>query len=76
MDPHAQREIVEYATAIHDLVHPIVPITMNAFKDYQLDSIKLSSMEIEAIKTNSIHMFNNKTELKEYQNKRVMLGLD
>jgi thymidylate synthase (FAD) len=75
MDSHAQQEIREYANAIYDLILPVVPITLNAFSDYKLGSISLSKLEIEAIKTKSIHHFNNKTELAEFEKKKRLLDL-
>ena len=34
MDPHAQTEIRDYAQAMHDLLEPLAPVTMEAFRDY------------------------------------------
>lgn len=44
-DSHAQKEIVEYANAIIELIKDIVPITFEAFEDYRLNSMNLSRME-------------------------------
>jgi thymidylate synthase (FAD) len=49
MDSHAQKEIQDYARAIYDLIEPLVPITMRAFKDFRVDAIQLTGPEIEAI---------------------------
>jgi thymidylate synthase (FAD) len=51
MDAHAQEEIRDYANAIHDLIQPLVPVTMEAFKDFRLDAIQLSGPEIHSFKT-------------------------
>jgi thymidylate synthase (FAD) len=51
MDPHAQEEIRLFAQAMHDLIEPIVPITMEAFRDYELESIRLTRLEIEALRS-------------------------
>jgi len=51
MDSHAQKEIQEYANAIFKLVEPLVPITMEAFRDYRVNGMHLTSLEIEAIRT-------------------------
>ena len=51
MDSHAQKEIQEYANAIFKLVKPLVPITMEAFRDYRVNGMHLTSLEIEAIRT-------------------------
>lgn len=51
MDSHAQKEIQEYANAIFKLVEPLVPNTMEAFKDFRVNGMHLTSLEIEAIRT-------------------------
>jgi len=50
MDHHAQKEIRDYATMIHDLVKPLAPHAMEAFKDFRLDAIQLSGPEIRSIR--------------------------
>ncbi len=50
MDAHAQEEIQGYARAMHDLVEPIVPVTMAAWKDYTLGGVKLSRLEVDALR--------------------------
>ena len=49
MEPGAQKEIRDYATAIYELVKPLVPITMEAFVDFRVNAIQLTGPEIEAI---------------------------
>ena len=49
MDHHAQKEIQEYATAIYELVKPLVPLSMEAFMDFRVNSMQLTGPEIEAI---------------------------
>jgi thymidylate synthase (FAD) len=51
MDEHAQKEIRDYANAIYDLVQPLVPITMEAFKDFRVNAMHLTGPEIEALTT-------------------------
>ena len=51
MEPGAQKEIRDYATAIYELVKPLVPITMEAFVDFRVNAIQLTGPEIEAIAT-------------------------
>ena len=48
-DPHAQKEIRVYADAILDLIEPIVPWSVQAFRDYLLHGARLSRMEIEVL---------------------------
>ncbi len=55
MDPHAQEEIQWYARAMHDLVQPLVPITMEAWRDYATEGgavggVKLTRLEVEAMR--------------------------
>ena len=49
MAPEAQQEIREYANAIHDLIEPLFPLTMQAFADYRLCSMQLTALDIMAI---------------------------
>src|SRR4051795_4298124 len=51
MDPHAQQEIRDYATAMYKLIQPIVPIAAEAFMDYHVESMHLTRLEIEAIRS-------------------------
>jgi thymidylate synthase (FAD) len=45
MDSHAQWEIQEFARAMYDLVKPIFPIACEAFEDYSVNAVKMSSQE-------------------------------
>ena len=51
MDDHAQKEIRDYANAIYDLVEPLAPITMEAFRDFRVNAMHLTGPEIEALAT-------------------------
>lgn len=48
-DPHAQWEIRQYADAMGQIVEDSVPLAWEAFKDYELDAVKLSGQEKEVI---------------------------
>ena len=74
MDSHAQKEIREYARAMHDLIEPLVPITMKAFMDFRVNSVQLSALEISAIKYGTI--IKSPGERREFQEKLETLGLD
>jgi thymidylate synthase (FAD) len=51
MDSHAQFEIRSYATTIgNEIVSRWCPIAWEAFKDYRMNSMELSSMEVEILK--------------------------
>lgn len=49
IDKHAQHEIQEYARVIGEIVKAWVPITWEAFEDYQLNGVYLSGMEVELV---------------------------
>ena len=50
MDPHAQYEIRVYADVIGSLVEKWVPLAWEAFRDYRLQGMSLSRMEVLAVK--------------------------
>ncbi|MEW6653623.1 MAG: FAD-dependent thymidylate synthase [Bacteroidota bacterium] len=51
MHSHAQFEIRSYAAAIgNEIVARWCPVAWEAFKDYRMNSMELSSMEVEALK--------------------------
>jgi thymidylate synthase (FAD) len=74
MDPHAQQEIRDYATAMFKLIQPIVPIAAEAFLDYHLDSMHLTRLEIEAIRSGQPIDTANKREAAEWEEKKKRLG--
>ncbi|MCA9310076.1 MAG: FAD-dependent thymidylate synthase, partial [Phycisphaerales bacterium] len=76
MDSHAQQEIQDFANAMYALIEPIVPVTMEAFRDYRLESMHLTRLEIEAIRSGSMTLASdNKRENAEWAAKREALGL-
>jgi flavin-dependent thymidylate synthase len=50
MDEHAQYEIRSYAHCMFNIVSELFPIASQAFKDYRLDAVTFSRMEMECIK--------------------------
>ena len=50
MDSHAQYEIRVFASALYEIVKPIVPMAAEAFEDYILFSERMSRMEIELLR--------------------------
>ncbi|MBI1190785.1 MAG: FAD-dependent thymidylate synthase [Tepidisphaera sp.] len=81
MDSHAQLEIREYAHAMYRLLEPMVPVTMEAWRDYEFESMHLSRLEVEAIRGHAGGAApdlatSNKREAAEWAAKRAMLGLD
>ena len=76
MDPHAQQEIRDYATAMFELIRPIVPIAAEAFLDYDFGAMQLTRLEIEAMRTGKPIDTTNKREIAEWDAKRQRLGFD
>jgi len=80
LDSHAQLEIRAYAQAMLDLIEPIVPHTIEAWKDYEFNALHLSALEIQAIRdlrsggSGSLNT-TNKREQAEWDTKRASLGL-
>ena len=80
MDSHAQEEIQAYARAMHALIEPIVPITLEAWRDYAFEAMHLTRLEVEAVRglatggDGSIQSTNNR-EQAEWEAKRARLGL-
>ncbi len=50
MDPHAQKEIQDYAIAMYNLAKEKFPISMEAFNDYILHSARFSRHELTLLK--------------------------
>jgi thymidylate synthase (FAD) len=80
MDAHAQLEIRAYANAMYALLEPILPVTMEAFRDYELDSVRLTRLEVEALRGAGLGGVpdietTNKREQAEWATKRAGLGL-
>ena len=75
MDSHAQQEIQDYAKAMFALIQPIVPIAAEAFVDYNFESLHLSRLEVEAIRTGHPLNSQNKRESAEWEEKKKKLGL-
>ncbi|MDB4346075.1 FAD-dependent thymidylate synthase [bacterium] len=76
MDHHAQKEIRDYATAIYELVQPLVPLSMEAFMDFRVNAMQLTGPEIEAISNGTA--IESPGENREFQEKlkRLKLNVD
>ncbi len=80
LDPHAQSEIRDYSQAMLDLIEPIVPMTVEAWRDYEWGAVRLTRLEIEAIREiksggDGTLATDNKREQAEWAAKREQLGL-
>lgn len=51
MDSHAQKEIRDYANAMYDLTATIFPQTMRAFRDFCLNTLTLTALDVQVIRT-------------------------
>lgn len=79
MDLHAQKEIREYATIIgEEILSKVAPIAYKAFKEYGLNSTRLSELDILGLKRYmkgenpqriAEETFTNKREREEFLNK-------
>jgi thymidylate synthase (FAD) len=74
MDSHAQKEIRDYATAIYDLVKPLVPVTMEAFLDFRVNAMHLTGPEIEALQTGKT--IESPGERREFEEKLKRLKIN
>lgn len=76
LDEHAQLEIREYGRAMLALIEPIVPVAIEAFRDYMLEGMHLTRLEIEAIRGGREELDTaNSREQTEWQEKRARLGI-
>lgn len=75
MDHHAQKEIRDYADAMYAMIQPLAPWTCEAFNDYRLESITLSRLEIEAIRTGQSLDSESKREQVAFADKLKKLGI-
>jgi thymidylate synthase (FAD) len=74
MEEHAQQEIRDYAFAMFAIIQQIVPIAAEAFLDYNFESIRLSRLEVEALRTGKELASDNKRENAEWEAKKRLLG--
>lgn len=49
-DSHAQKEIRDYADVMIAILDRVVPVTMQAWRDYVVDSVRLSAPELKALR--------------------------
>ena len=74
MDSHAQMEIRVYAEAMYRLVKPFFPIACRAFEDYRLNSVELSALEVEALRSGGDIRSSNRREQDEWAAKRSSIA--
>ena len=69
----AQLEIRQYAKSMYDIIRQYVPISCKAFEDYQLNSVRLTGPEVEALKNDSEISVKNSREQSEWIKKKTIL---
>lgn len=78
MDKHAQKEIRVYADSMADITKKVAPLAFEAFEDYRLNGMSLSSLDIDGIrlimagkdKAEVVQkIFGNKREKEEFLSK-------
>lgn len=79
LDGHAQAEIRDYARAMLDLLEPIVPLTIEAWRDYEWGAVRLTRLEVEALRDlraggGGQLATDNARERAEWDEKRQALG--
>lgn len=77
IDEHAQKEIRDFSRAMLALIEPMCPWTVEAWRDYELESVRLTRLEIEALRAGASELAtDNKREQAEWAEKRAKLGME
>lgn len=66
LDEHAQKEIRDYANAIAEIVKVWVPNVWQAFKDYRLQAMTLTRMEVEGLRAMLRHIPYEESTFEEW----------
>lgn len=79
-DKHAQKEIRDYADAMYELVKPLVPVSIQAYDDYDPNrgGLLLSALDLRVIRrTHTLdEVFSNTRELSEFRSKLQRMGIE
>lgn len=73
MDSHAQAEIRGYANAIYTIVKKVAPHLMSIFDTYVQGSVRLSALEVRALRTGVAPDEMSEPEKREWAAKRAAL---
>jgi thymidylate synthase (FAD) len=73
MDSHAQMEIRVYAEAMYRLIKPLFPMACRAFEDYRLNSVELSALELDSIRSGREIETLNRREREEWEAKKMRI---
>jgi thymidylate synthase (FAD) len=60
---------------MYELIKPIVPVAAEAFMDYHVESVRLSRLEIDALRSGKPLDTTNKREAAEWEEKKKKMGL-
>jgi thymidylate synthase (FAD) len=71
---HAQEEIRDYARAVLALAHLVAPLSVEAFVDYRLEGLRLTRLEVEALRDGGDLASANARERAEWVAKLRRLG--
>tara|TARA_R100001143_G_C3333679_1_gene120710 strand:+ start:152 stop:1126 length:975 start_codon:yes stop_codon:yes gene_type:complete len=74
LDSHAQEEIRVYGCAIDAIISKLFPSTHSAFRDFIVESMTLSRLEIDALKGVEVE-FPTKGEAAAWEEKKKLLGI-
>jgi len=69
LDEHAQLEIRQMAQMILDIITPLAPISVQAWKDYVLNAVTFSSLELDALRKGEPLQSTSQSELEEFRKK-------
>jgi thymidylate synthase (FAD) len=69
----AQSEIREYAQAMLQLVRRLAPESVAAFEDYRLHAVRLSRLEVDALRSGRSLASDNRRESQEWEAKMMRL---
>lgn len=73
LDEHAQYEVRVYAQILADFVRAWVPHTWEAFVDYELQAVRLSRMEVDALRSHVLGGFSLDMQINTLRAYRVGL---
>lgn len=83
LDSHAQYEIRVYAEAIAEVIKETVPLAWEAYEDYVLNGLRLTSQDVEALRMiirsfsseegSTTYKFDTKRELEEFDAKYLKI---
>jgi len=74
LDPHAQKEIVDFAEAMYACALPYFPLSFEAFEDYIRQSYTLSRLEIQML-SEILSQFKAELHARKWPDNSLALGM-